>query len=383
MKLTFAYDGVLFYDSNGNWFGRNYADLEKRYSLLSDDITYLMRTKEDDKASKKMAEMPQNTKVVSVPNFLSPKGYINNKKQAEKIIREQVSKTDCVIVRLPGMISQIAIKYAIMYKKPYIVEVVGCVWDSLFHHSMKGKLLAPFEFFFTKRAIKRSQYVIYVTNDFLQKRYPTNGKSVGISDVIIRPIQSERLEDSYNNHDIEKIIHVGTAGAVNISYKGQEFVIKALAKLKGITNKRYIYHIAGGGDQSRLLEIAKKNKVSNDVIFEGCIPHQKMNEWYDSLDIYIQPSTVEGLPRALLEAMSREITCLGSNVGGIPELLPTECLFSIGNVDKIASLLNHCSSDWMEKESKKCYIKSMNYREEILKKKRDDFYKEFLNDQGW
>ena len=43
-------------------------------------------------------------------------------------------------------------------------------------------------------------------------------------------------------------IVIGTAAAVNVKYRGQQYVIEALGELKkqGITN--YEYHLVGGGE---------------------------------------------------------------------------------------------------------------------------------------
>ncbi len=382
MKLTFVYDGILFQDDDGKWYGRNYADLYMRYSLLSDDITYMMRTRKESNVAKKMNQMPENTKVISVPDIMNIKNLILKRKETHRIISKQISDSDCVVVRLPGIISRIALKYAKKYNKPCIVEVVGCVWDSLFHHSLKGKIMAPLEFVLTRRAIINSKYVCYVTNEFLQKRYPTKGKFIGVSDVQINPIEEMLVSKKRSERDIEDTLIIGTAGAVDIKYKGHEYVIKALSELKK-NDVKILYRIAGNGNKSRLESIAKKYNVSELVQFDGSIPHNKMNSWYDSLDIYIQPSTVEGLPRALLEAMSRGIACVGSNVGGIPELLSKDCLFNIGDVNQITSIIKSCKNDWLKKVSIACLDTSLKYQEEVLRRRRNDFYKEFIKDQGW
>jgi glycosyltransferase involved in cell wall biosynthesis len=53
-------------------------------------------------------------------------------------------------------------------------------------------------------------------------------------------------------------------------------------------------------------------------------------------DLFVLPSRTEGLPRALVEAMARALPCLGSRVGGIPELLPEEDLVEPDDVPGLA-----------------------------------------------
>ena len=56
----------------------------------------------------------------------------------------------------------------------------------------------------------------------------------------------------------------------------------------------------------------------------------------DRADLFVLPSRTEGLPKALLEAQARGLPCLASDVGGIPELLPSEDLVPAGNVAALA-----------------------------------------------
>ena len=104
-------------------------------------------------------------------------------------------------------------------------------------------------------------------------------------------------------------LRIGTAGAVHVPYKGHRFVCRALAGLKAKGICRFEYHLAGGGDDSRIRELVRNLDIEDLIVFEGQMAHDQIYSWLDSLDLYIQPSEVEGLSRALIEAMSRA-SCL-------------------------------------------------------------------------
>lgn len=54
------------------------------------------------------------------------------------------------------------------------------------------------------------------------------------------------------------------------------------------------HQLVGGGDASELKAEAKKQDVSAQIKFLGSMPHDKIFEWLDTIDIYIQPSYQEG-----------------------------------------------------------------------------------------
>ena len=172
-------------------------------------------------------------------------------------------------------------------------------------------------------------------------------------------------------------IVLGTIAAVDVRYKGQQYVIRALGKLKkqGITN--YEYQLVGGGDQTYLKSVAEKYNVTEQVKFLGTIPHDKVFEWLDTIDIYVQPSSTEGLPRALIEAMSRGLPAFGSNVGGIPELLDSKFIFSKGRkkVDEICNILQSFDQDTMREQARRNYEEAKKYDSEIIEERRRKFLK--------
>ena len=322
--------------------------------------------------------------VVLLPDTTaSVKAYLDPRVHAEfkRVVLNELKHDRAVIVRAPSASGTIAADYCRANGIPYLAEAVGCPWDSLWNHSLKGKVLAPRVWKQFRRTMRNADYAVYVTSEFLQKRYPTNGKTAAISDVELQPMDDAILEKR-----LEKIqkhsgkIKLATAAAVNAAYKGQQFVIEALAKLKAQGNTNFEYHLAGGGDPSSLRDLAERLGVSNQVIFEGSLPHDAMFAWLDEMDLYIQPSLQEGLPRAVVEAMSRGLPALGAHTGGIPELLGEECIFPRKGVDTIAEKLSKLSLEQMISMAENNFVHAKMFQKELLEKKRFEFYSAFAAD---
>jgi glycosyltransferase involved in cell wall biosynthesis len=382
MKAMFCCDGPLSRDQYGNYYGVALNErMFSRYYQITDNLTVAIRTelKSDDILNGLSKINLENFQVVSCPNLSSLKGILYDRFKLESILNAQIKDIDFLIVRLPSFIGSLSIDIASKMNKPYLIELVGCPWDAYWNHSWKGKLVAPFMRYATKKAVRNAPYVLYVTNEFLQRRYPNTGRTINCSNVAL-PTLDESVLDA-RLHKIKqttknKPIVIGTTAAVDVRYKGQEYVIQAIAEL----NKQgynFEYCLVGGGDKTRLQSIAEKYGVADKVIFEGSIPHERVFDYLDDIDIYVQPSQTEGLPRALIEAMSRGCPCVGSNAGGIPELLDTPFIFNSGNVQELANILASFDTEKMIKQAKRNFEFSKEYAKEVIETRRNEFFKQF------
>jgi len=384
MQVLFCHDGPLTKDELNNYYGvAHNNDTFCRYYAIADELAVAIRIREITKvkAEKSLSKITVSPfKVIECPDMSNFKGMLFNKQKVSRIITKAVEDADYIVARLPSIIGLFAIDAAKKLKKPYLVEVVACPWDALWNHSLKGKVVAPYMYFATKKRIKEAPFVLYVTNKFLQQRYPCHGRTIGCSDVDLQSIDDSILKKRLNK--IQQMnknnpVILGTIAAVNVRYKGQKYVIKAISKL----NKQgynFEYHLVGGGDNKYLKSIAVKYNVIDKVKFIGVLPHDEVFNFLDNIDIYIQPSKQEGLPRALVEAMSHGCPSLGSNIGGIPELIKSEYIFSNGSVSEICKLLKKMDKEEMKKEAKIVFEKAKEYSKELLDKKRFKFYKEFV-----
>ena len=125
-------------------------------------------------------------------------------------------------------------------------------------------------------------------------------------------------------------------------------------------------------------DLAKELGVLDKVKFVGNLSADKMPEYYDSLDLYVQPSKQEGLPRAVIEAMSRGCPVIGTSIAGIPELIPKVCLFRKGSTDEVVKAVQRVLGTDLEKLAKKNFAKSCEFSREKLIRKREKFYDGFL-----
>ena len=383
LKLLFVHCGPLYKDVNGNYYEYSYHGLYERYSYMADKLTFLMEVRLLEKDTENTL-LDERIRVVSVPNLTKLSTFLWAYREATRIIAREIKKADIAVLRQCPY-ANIAITYCKKYGKPYIYENVGCPWDSLWNYGWKGKIIAPIEFIKEKKVNFQADYVYYVTNKFLQKRYPTKGKSVGCSNVVIEAMddlgvrkRAERIKTMLSGR---KII-IGTAAALDVPYKGQEYVIKAL---KDLITKGYNleYWLAGSNRKKStyLKDMAKKFNVGGCVRFCGSLNSEEMIQFYDSLDIYIQPSKQEGLPRSVIEALSRGCLTIASNIAGNPELLDREFLFKKGNikdiVEKVEYLLNSDLSR-ISNISNRNRKKANEYRIDVLEQRRKGFYDDFM-----
>lgn len=79
--------------------------------------------------------------------------------------------------------------------------------------------------------------------------------------------------------------------------------------------------IGGTGPQKENLKILTKQLgITSRTKFVGFIPNNKMNEFYNSLDIFVFPSLGEGFGMPVLEAMAAGVPVITSNVSSLPEI---------------------------------------------------------------
>ena len=316
------------------------------------------------------------------PDLSSLKAQVSHRAKAFQQIRKYLIKVDSVIVRLPSELGLVAISEANRVGLPWAVEVAGCPWDGLWNYgSIKGKIYAPFMAIRTYSAIKRAPFVLYVTQKFLQQRYPNKtGHTVSCSNVEIPVLSKKILNDRLAKINNKKSpVVFGLIGTLNTRYKGIQTVVKALSLARN-DMAEVKFRILGDGDATPWIAEAVKQNVNDIVHFDGTLPPgEPVMNWLDDVDIYLQPSFKEGLPRALIEAMSRGCPAIASRCAGIPELLDKNCLIKPGDASHLKELMIKAIHDieWQSNQAMRNWHEARNYSKDKLDTIRFNFWSKF------
>jgi len=191
-----------------------------------------------------------------------------------------------------------------------------------------------------------------------------------------------------------KKIRISFIGQI-IWHKGLDTFLQALLTLNDYEKSKIEVSIIGTGDKVFTAYCRDLVKNLSFVKFLGKIDSEKMHEFYGSIDLLVVPSRwPENSPLVVQEAMACGIPVLGSDLGGMPELIKdgidgfifkhndvisiAEKLKSIiKNPNKIFSMSENCILKSKENDLFDiCEVLSENYMNIIQGNKKIDFKKD-------
>lgn len=381
MKILIASEFRCHIYKNEYYLSSKAYSIYKRYSDAFGKVILCSRFVTLDKLEKGLIKVDFIDDIVQI-NSLT-KSLLNG---YNKEIESKIKKCDLVIGRLPSVTAYKAADIALKNNILFLAELMCDGWDPYWNHGLTGKLIAPYMHLKMRKVTSKADYAVYVTKEYLQNRYPCKNESINASNVLIKSINKDVLQKRIER--IKKMpsnileLDVMTTASIDLLSKGQRFVVRAMGELKkeGI---RINYHLVGGGNKEHLLNEAKKANVEDQLIFKGELTLEEVYEELDKIDIYIQPSLQEGLPRAVIEAMSRACPCIGANTAGIPELLNKECITKCRSSHDIVIAIEEMLSNGLEKYAIENFENSKDYLEDRLNLKRNNYFetiKDKIND---
>ena len=176
----------------------------------------------------------------------------------------------------------------------------------------------------------------------------------------------------------EKFV-VGHIGALDDSHKGQQQIIE-LAKRTHLTQPDIHFMLLGSGKDSD--HFKQLSRGLENIEFVGQVDN--VGDYLALFDVFIFPSRHEGLGSILLDAMDFGLPIIGSNEGGIPEVIEDGLngfLVDVNNTDGYQDALHKLYSDLnLRAEIKKVNLeKSKEYSPEHMTDKYIKIYNKLHN----
>jgi glycosyltransferase involved in cell wall biosynthesis len=368
------------------------VDFWERYLSVYDNVVVVARVKDVPIVPQGFMRCDgKRVRFFAIPHYRGPWEYAKFWWKIRHAVRRAALEADGVILRVPSALACHAFPVFRKKLQPFGVEVVGDPFDMFARDSVRHPLWRFFRWLFTLRLRQicaKACGAAYVTREALQRRYPCLGYSLGVSDVNL-PVQAfitnyssiqlksrafARVPRTPSNGAGGILIYVGSLEEL---YKGADVLIHAFHQLiqEGVDARLVL---VGDGRYRRVLEERCNGlEINGKVTFCGQLPSgERVRAELDNADIFVLPSRQEGLPRAMVEAMARGLPCIGSSVGGIPELLPPEDMVPPGDARALASKMKEVISNpvRMGRMSVRNLEVAKEYREEILQPRRVSFY---------
>lgn len=378
-------DNIILYKTpNGNYYAPSiYSyDFFRRYLAVFNQVKIVAKVKtinENDVQGMSLVS-GQGLEIVDIPWY---HGFSEMKKEFStllRIYRHVAEDCEVGIYRIAQFESFMVYMFAKKKKSfRYAVEVVNDpetfvdmpVW------------MKRFSVLMVRRMTGRADGASYVTQKFLQSKYPDKKRnhfesfysSIDLSedDIVKGP-------KKYIPGTTFRIIHV--SNAINSDIKGHTTLIKAFETVcKNVSNVEL--YIVGDGDLlQQYKDLVRRKGLEGKVKFTGRL--NSKDEIYNllrSMNLMVLPTKMEGLPRTIIEAMACGLPCVSTPIAGIPELLNSKYLFNPdddkGFAKEIIRLID--SPEELYEMSSKNIEKSHKYSKRILDQRRNKFYHDLAN----
>lgn len=179
---------------------------------------------------------------------------------------------------------------------------------------LKPLVLSYFQYFHSK-----SKRVLVPSYDAI--RY-LNHNGIKHTRLFTRGIDTKRFHPKHRDHQLRR--EWNAEGKIVFLYVGRisaEKNLSVLINAYGAIKKYYPDQVGlvmvGDGP---LLEYCKKN-LPQDTVFTGFLTGDSLAKAYASADVFVFPSSSETLGNVVLEAMASGLCVIGSNEGGVGELI--------------------------------------------------------------
>lgn len=216
---------------------------------------------------------------------------------------------------------------------------------------------------------------MFILNRFCNENYFNASQKYSIFNAVDIDYEESRnvfiqKDSEINNKSKIKFIYFGRLE----EYKG---ILILLDAFKSIKNKNIELIIAGEGSLD--IEVSRIVRTDERITYIGFLDEKELNNKLKEIDIAIIPSIWdEPFGRVVIESYKYSIPVIGTNVGGIPEIIEdgiTGLLVNPSDRENLKEAIIYFSkTENIKKFIKNCYLKSLKYTVDEQVKIFSDIY---------
>ncbi len=261
------------------------------------------------------------------------KEYVTISHIEKKIIEiVEKEKTDIIHSHSPIFCGLPAMWVAKRYNIPFVYEARSNWEDSAVEQGKlkRGDARYRISRYLETMIFKSCDAIITIANE-LKNEIVSRGISPnkvyyipnGVDGERFRPMEKD--EKIINQYGLKGKIIVGFIGSF-YAFEGLMYLIKAVPEIIREHSETKFLIVGDGDEMENLKGMVRDLCIDSNVIFTGRVAYADILKYYSVIDIFVYPRRSERLtelvtPLKPLEAMSMGKVVLGSNVGGIRELV--------------------------------------------------------------
>ena len=249
----------------------------------------------------------------------------------------------------------------VSYPSSYLVEDLECK-KIIQHHGLDVLQLMNGR----NKFIRNAQRRFLIRNTI--KHLNCAEINIGVSDLVLQQLRSydtynpKREFVLYNGVDTSKFFKKGTPrndiftiGCVANFWKikGQIILIKSVQKILEDGNNIKLRLIGSGSTLQFCKKYVFENKLSKYIVFESEIAHEKLNDFYNEIDLFVLPSYYEALGCVYIESWATETPYIAIQEQGVSEIIPdkTKMLAKQNNIQDLANKIEFFVNNEFKLES--------------------------------
>ena len=147
--------------------------------------------------------------------------------------------------------------------------------------------------------------------------------------------------------------------------KNQEFLIRALKRVREYIPSAVLWLVGDGGERQRLEAVCAELSLSDSVRFVGQTPYAC--DYMRASDLYVSAAVSEGLPFNIIEAASCRLPILASRVKGQEDIIidgECGCLYTLGDTEQFVEMVRRIHSGEISLSADRIFERYEHYSSE-------------------